>query len=437
MRLALFEDRVASQFSPIAWLRPVFELLCGQWSLRERLQRVLPIANWGVFVRPFLAETYHEEQPYAAVNDLEWLHIEPTLLINGRWLPDAEALRRLPHASDDEAGIIDGSLVWLRLHPDEAPLLTLDDWDNQLAAIARTRTLVPVTGRLVSRPWDLVLHNGSQLATDFQLRKFGQSRGKRPRGPMLFGGQVAVIGDVANVDVDPEAQLDPFVVLDARRGPITIEAGVVVQPFTRIEGPCHIARNSQLFRANVRGGTTIGPVCRVGGEVEASILHGFVNKYHDGFLGHSYVCPWVNLGALTTNSDLKNDYSNVTVPLEGVSLDTGSTKVGSFIGDHTKAALATLFNTGSSIGVMCMLLPGGELLPKHVPSFCRIWHGVLDDQLHLDGCLQTARAVVERRQHELTQAQERLLRYVFQATQAERETALRRIADKRRVVAVG
>ncbi len=430
MRLALFEDHIASQFSPIAWMRPVFELLCGQWSLRERLQRLLPVANWGVFVRPFLAETYHEEQPYAAVNNLEWLLTEPTLLINGRWLPDAEALRRLPHAGDDEAGIIDGSLVWLRLHPDEVPLLTLDDWDNQLAAIARTRTLVQVTGRLATRPWDLVRHNGSQLAIDFQFRKFGQSRGQRPRSPHLFGGQVAVVGDVSNVDVDPEAQLDPFVVLDARHGPITIEAGVVVQPFTRIEGPCHIARNSQLFRANVRGGTTIGPVCRVGGEIEASILHGLVNKYHDGFLGHSYVCPWVNLGALTTNSDLKNDYSNVTVPQEGISLDTGSTKVGSFIGDHTKAALATLFNTGSSIGVMCMLLPGGELLPKHVPSFCRIWHGVLDDQLHLEACIKTARAVVERRQHELTLAQERLLRYVFQATQSEREAALRRINDK-------
>src|SRR5207253_6628464 len=108
---------------------------------------------------------------------------------------------------------------------------------------------------------------------------------------------------------------------------ISVEAGAVIQSFTRLEGPCHVGTQSQLFRANVRGGTTIGPVCRVGGEIEASILHGYVNKYHDGFLGHSYLCPWVNLGALSTNSDLKNDYSIVRVPLEGRSVDTGLSKV--------------------------------------------------------------------------------------------------------------
>ena len=145
-------------------------------------------------------------------------------------------------------------------------------------------------------------------------------------------------------------------VIDQRRRDLGgFEVGRVL-PFTRIEGPAYIGRESQLFRAHIREGTSIGPVCRIGGELEASIVHGWCNKYHDGFLGHSYVCPWVNLGALTTNSDLKNDYSPVRVPLAGESLDTGSTKVGCFIGDHTKTALASLINTGSSIGVMTMEL---------------------------------------------------------------------------------
>ncbi len=434
MRLALFEDQVANGFAPIAWMRPVCELLCGQFSLRERLQRGLSVAEFGAFVRPFLAESYQESLPGSAINDLDWLKHEPTLLVNARWLPDLTGLQHLPHVDFDQAGVIDQSVVWLRLHPDEAPLLTLDHWDDGLAAIARTRKIVPATGRLVSRPWDFVLHNGDQLSIDFQLKRSGTLRSSRLRGFRTLGSNVAVVGDSSNIEVDPTARLDPFVVLDARLGPINIDAGVIIQPFTRIEGPCHIGRGSQLFRANIREGTSIGPTCRVGGEIEASILHGFVNKYHDGFLGHSYVCPWVNLGALTTNSDLKNDYSNVSVPLEGFPLDTGSTKVGSFIGDHSKAALATLFNTGSSIGVMSMLLPAGELLPKHVPSFCRIWHGQLDDQIDLETGIRTARAVMERRNLEFTPAQERLLRHVFKATQAERETALHRHREKRRVV---
>ena len=431
MRLAFFEDQAATGFAPIAWMRPVCELLCGQFSLRERLLRSLSVPDWGAFIRPFLVETYHEVQPESHINDLVWLASEPTMLINSRWLPDVDAVRRLEHVGFDEAGVIDQSLAWLQLHPEEVALLSEDRLEEGLVAIARTRTLIKTSGRMANRPWDFVLHNADQLRIDFQLQRFGAVRKIRTQGQHSLGANVAVVGDMDQVQVDPTARIDPFVVLDARLGPITIEANAVIQPFTRLEGPCHIGYGSQLFRANIREGTTIGPVCRVGGEVEASIMHGFANKYHDGFLGHSYVCPWVNLGALTTNSDLKNDYSNVSVPLEGYSINTGSTKVGSFIGDHTKAALSTLFNTGSSIGVMCMLLPGGELMPKHVPSFCRIWHGTLDDQIDLETGLRTARAVTERRNQEFTLAQERLLRYVFKQTQAERETALHRYREKR------
>ena len=277
MRLALFEDQAASGFAPIAWMRPVCELLCGQSSLRERLLKHLSVAEWGAFVRPFLAETYRETHPQAAVNNLDWLAEESTLLVNARWLPDATGLQCLEHARLEEAGVHEGALVWMRLHPDEVPLLSLENWDDALMSIARTRWLTEAPGRLVSRPWDLVLHNADQLRIDFQLRRAGTLRSSRLRGARSLGANVAVVGELSQVEVDPTARLDPFVVLDARQGPITIDAGAVIQPFTRLEGPCHIGTNSQLFRANVREGTTIGRDCRVGGEVEASILHGFVN----------------------------------------------------------------------------------------------------------------------------------------------------------------
>ena len=267
-------------------------------------------------------------------------------------------------------------------------------------------------------------HNPTQIADDFAARGFGEQAGE-------FGPQVALLGPPEWINIDRGAQIDPFVVIDARKGPVSIEAGTVIQPFTRLEGPCHIGRGSQLFRANVRGGTTLGPQCRIGGEVEASIVHGYSNKYHDGFLGHSYVGAWVNLGAQTTNSDLKHDYSAVSVPLQGTPVDTGLSKVGCFIGDHTKTALGSLFNTGSSIGVMCTILPGGELLPKHVPSFASIWHGELAPGLAFERLLAAARIAMLRRDCELTAAEERLWQHLFHTTRREREDAIDRSRAKR------
>ena len=132
MRLALFEDQASAGFVPIAWMRPVFELLCGQFSLRERLLRCQCVSEWGAFLRPFLAEMYEEAQPEARVNDFKWLGHEPTLLINGRWLPDVDGVRRLEHVANNEAGIIDQTVVWLRLDPSETSLLTWENWDDTL-----------------------------------------------------------------------------------------------------------------------------------------------------------------------------------------------------------------------------------------------------------------------------------------------------------------
>ena len=119
-------------------------------------------------------------------------------------------------------------------------------------------------------------------------------------------------------------------------------------------------------------------MCRVGGEVEESIIHGYSNKYHDGFLGHAYVGEWVNLGALTTNSDLKNDYSSVSVVLDGKTpVSTGSTKVGALIGDHTKTSIGTLLNTGAYVGAMALIATNGKLLPKFIPSFAWFLEGAV------------------------------------------------------------
>ncbi|MCA9018363.1 MAG: hypothetical protein KDA77_23780, partial [Planctomycetaceae bacterium] len=241
MRLAIFEDRSALQFAPISLLRPVFELLCGQFSARERLFRSIPIDEWGVLIRPALTEVYAEQHPQARINDAIWLSEGPTLLINGRWLPSNAELNRLAQASLDTVGMIGETVAYLLLEPEESTLLTTDAWDDAIQNIAATRKSVAAEGTLLQYPWDLVNQNRSQLLADFALipstyQSTGDAR------------NLTIVGPPDLVRIAASAEVDPFVVLDTRQGPVVIEKDAVIQAFTRIEGPAYIGQGTRLFR---------------------------------------------------------------------------------------------------------------------------------------------------------------------------------------------
>src|SRR5205807_140210 len=155
-----------------------------------------------------------------------------------------------------------------------------------------------------------------------------------------------------------------------RKGPVMIAHGAVVHSFSYLEGPCYIGPRTQIFGAKLRGGT-LGPECRIGGEVEESIVLGYANKYHDGFLGHSYVGEWANLAAGTSTGDLRFDYRPVSVPIDGAEVSTGRTKVGSLIGDHAKTGLGVLLDCGTALGAFAHVLPTGGYAPRAVPPFHR------------------------------------------------------------------
>jgi len=139
-------------------------------------------------------------------------------------------------------------------------------------------------------------------------------------------------------------------VLDAGNGPIVVERDALIEPHSFIAGPCWIGAGTHVLGGKLGGGVSLGPVCRVAGEVEESIFQGFANKRHHGFVGHSIVGAWANLGALTTTSDLKNNYGPVRVSIGGKVHDTGESKVGAFLGDHVKTAIGTLLTTGAVAG---------------------------------------------------------------------------------------
>lgn len=420
MRVCLYEDNTVDRLEPLCLTRPVFELRSGLGLLRDKLLRPLPDAHIGVFIRGYLTDVYRQDHPAEIINELDWLAQGPTLMLNGRWSPP----RGWTAAVDaNVVGRIDAVTTFLTARPDDMKRLRGQTFDHWLAELALTRRPVHAAGSLVTYPWDLVHHNADQIRDDFRSLPASDPE-LRPTDSLT------VVGPPHHACVHATAEVHPFVVFDTRGGPIVVEPHAVLMPFTRIEGPCAIGEGSQLFGAVVRAGTTIGPHCRVGGEVESSILQGYVNKYHAGFLGHSYLGEWTNLGADTNTSDLRNDYAPVRVPLAGDLIDTGLLKVGAFIGDHTRAGMACLLNTGSNIGVMCTLLPTGLLLPKHIPSFTSLWRGRLSPGWDLDRLLAAAEVAMSRRGRRLTDAHRELHRHLYDLTADDRDTALRRAAAK-------
>lgn len=276
---------------------------------------------------------------------------------------------------------------------------------------------VEVGGHLFDFPWDLVRLNGEMIRRDFPRHIRGVEKQESA------GHSSCIIGPPEQLAVMPGARIEPLAVIDTTAGPVLIDHDAVVQSFSRLEGPCYIGPGSRILGANVRG-SSIGPCCRIGGEVEGSIFQGYANKAHEGFLGHSYVGEWVNLGAGTQVSDLRNDYAPVRVGIAGEDVDTGLLKVGAFLGDHTKTGLGTLLNSGTVVGAFCHLLPWTTLLPKVIPSYCAFWLGQLQEQTDFRRLFGTAATVLRRRGALWTDRHAEFFLALFEQTARQRRAVL-------------
>jgi UDP-N-acetylglucosamine diphosphorylase/glucosamine-1-phosphate N-acetyltransferase len=247
--------------------------------------------------------------------------------------------------------------------------------------------------------------NPEQISADFQSSFEAGVHAEIPE-------DAHIRGDREQLYIAEDAVIEPTAYIDCSAGPVVIESGARISAHSRLIGPAYVGPRTELLRANVHDGCSFGPVCRIGGEVEASIVHGYSNKCHEGFLGHAYVCEWVNLGALTTNSDLKNNYEAVKVQVGGQLVDSGSLKVGCFIGDHSKTSIGTLLNTGTVVGIMCNLIASGGLLPRFVPSFCWYLRGRISHARGVRDALDTARTAMGRRGVGLTEGMVKRIRAV-------------------------
>ncbi|MFH1857801.1 MAG: GlmU family protein [Candidatus Omnitrophota bacterium] len=407
--IRLFEDASYRTLLPLVYTRPVSALRCGILLLQEKVARRYPKAEIGLFCRDYIADYLKGRDSFGVNRSVAGK--DGVLFINGRLILQ----ELIPLEGNEEIGVQEETIVYARLSQENAKKLAPETFlEGKLLETLKELKVRKVKAKLVCYQWDLVQANGEEIIRDFELLvgKKGAVHGKVYEGVHLLNPSQIYIGK--------DSKVKPCVVLDAESGPIYIGENVKIFPNSVVEGPAYIGDGTSLkINAKIYENTSIGPVCKVGGEVEGSILHGYSNKQHDGFLGHAYIGEWCNLGAGTSNSDLKNNYGNVKVYVDGKMVDSGSMGVGLTMGDHSKAGVNTMFNTGTVVGVSSNVF-GAGFPPKFIPSFS--WGGPAGLTTYkLDKALEVAERVMARRKIKLGTQEEKLYQTIFQFTEEERK----------------
>jgi len=385
MKVILFEDSQFSDLLPLSYFRPVWELRCGVNRLFDKIQRIFPGHPLNLIARQYLMDYYLD--PSSCFNPAA-VGVSEVLLLNGRLLPGTSLNKSLGEIPPDSALISENAIVaWrttkknLVAYFDQGVVLSdrvLNDFNCQ-----------PITVDLIQYPWDLLDRCGSEIIKDAEaLNLLGQHNGKIDQGSHLLNGE--------SIHLGTGSRIMPGAVLNAENGPIWIGQNTRVMPNAVLTGPLAIGDGCLIkIGAKLYENTSIGPVCKVGGEVEGTIIQEFSNKQHDGFLGHAYLGAWINIGADTNNSDLKNNYGQISVYLNNRSIDTGKRFLGLIMGDHSKTAINTMFNTGTVVGVNCNIY-GEGFPPKFIPSFS--WGGSSGmREFNFEKALEVAKIVMERR----------------------------------------
>ncbi len=345
--MVLYDDAAARTIEPFALTRPLGEVRAGAELIRERWERVTAVRASGFISAAHLAAFTEFGSPSTATGVLA----AGTLLVNARFAPAIGA--PLPAGS---VWTSDGHIAAVRL---TAPLdmAVLRDGSATLDAIGTGSVSAPIDGWWLHHAWDLIRYLPAMLSADISALA---SEGDAPPA------QMAVIGE-HDARIARGAYIEPYVFADTTAGPVLVRNGARVCAFTRLVGPCVIGEHSIVGGGRIAA-CSIGDHARVHGEMSMTVVIGHANKGHDGFVGHSVIGRWANLGAGTITSNLKNSYGTVSLwTPQGVTA-TGLQFLGSMVGDHAKTGIGTRLTTGSVIGAGANVF-GSSMLPKFVPPF--------------------------------------------------------------------
>lgn len=410
MPICIFEDEQYLNFEPLIYNRPVYDLICGMTTLKDKIVRTFLKEKVILKCRPYLESVVKSENPNLKVNQFDK---DDYLFINGRIIAPLNFKNIFKVKPNEEKVFVSNGIVVAaklsRKKIEELKLAESEIINTKLFAdFPSVKVDIPIAGYL----WDLIYQNGKEIENDFRACTKGKSTAKKKYpGVNLVNKKNIFIGK--NVDIKPG------VVLDASTGPIFIEKNVTIFPNAVIQGPFYIGELSKIKScATIYPNVSIGKVCKVGGEVEDTIMHPYSNKQHSGFLGHSYLGSWINLGADTNNSDLQNNYGSIKVQVSGKHIDSGKQFVGLMMGDHSKTAINTMFNTGTVVGFSSNVF-GAGFPPKYIPSFG--WGGSESmKEYKLVKAVETAKAVFARRDKEFNNEDRELFETIFNFTNQDR-----------------
>jgi len=406
MTVVLFEDERVADLYPIAIGRPAFHISCGGYRLADVVARL----GSGVrrIVRPHLRAVL--EADTVAFPWMQQRAGGPVLLVNARMVPSAQVEGRLRALAAAEAPTVvrrDGQLVAAVLPPDTA-VPPEDTSPEELEAYLRHFDLKPAHADLplFDYPHDVIRHHLLTLRDNLEHR--------------ISVGSYQEVAE--GVFAAPGARLGQHAVTDTRNGPIVLESDATIGPFCFLSGPVHVGNRARVIEhAAIKDHVALGHTTKIGGEVEASVIEPYTNKQHHGFLGHSYLGSWINLGAGTCNSDLKNTYGQVNMEYRGRKVATGMQFVGCIVGDYSKSAINTGIFTGKTIGA-CSMLYG--FVTTNVPSFvnyARLFGQVTEAPVEVavaaQGRMFARRNVVQR------PCDVELLHAMFELTRSERQIA--------------
>jgi UDP-N-acetylglucosamine diphosphorylase/glucosamine-1-phosphate N-acetyltransferase len=400
MHVVIFEGSQWRHFAPLSLSRPSFDLYCGIGTLLEKQIRATSPTRVTLWVRPGL-ESYCRKFILPKLPCPTEINVplddEPALLLSGRTLH----LTRFEH-DDSPSVVVDESpagpiirQAWTK-DPGLSPADLFDRTARWLALLDLPHSMQQ--SRMPNFIWDLISWNEEAIVAD--AINWGEPSEPKPAGPYHMVEE-------SNIILGSQVKLGPGCVLDASKGPIVLASHVSIGANAVLQGPCCVGEHTQISPlANIRAGVSIGAMCKIGGEVSNSIILSYTNKAHEGFVGDSYIGQWVNLGAGSTTSNLKNTYSHISMSLGSEPIETGRRFLGAMIGDHSKLAINTCVMTGSYIGYNAMVAMSAYP-PKFVPSFTFLTDAG-PEPYRLDKATEAMKQVFNRRHRQWTAADDEM-----------------------------
>lgn len=394
MQLCFFEDAELTTFHPLTLSRPTDDLRVGILTIAQKWEHALGTSECNRILRPKLKGVFEQ----GTISD-----DQSCIWINSRYLPTHDLINKINDLSEGQCLKSGKTIIAAKTDSQSS-----SKWLKTGSPDFNNHFILETADSLsISNLWDLFQLNGSEIAHDLEWMDLNTNSDVQISDHAIFENRDAI-------HIHDGATIEAGCVLNATKGPIYIGKNATIMSGSHIRGPVAICDNATIkMGAKIYGDTTIGPVCKVGGEINNSIFHSYSNKGHDGFVGNSLIGQWCNLGADTNTSNLKNNYSPVRITdwKSRQEVETGQQFFGTVMGDHSKTAINTQLNTGTICGVSCNIF-SNDFPPKLIPSFSWVGSNVIQTY-RLEKAFEAMEAMMARRNVELTDEYKQMMNIIF------------------------